>query len=89
MSKFCAIDEWDTVDVATEAACVMGAVGVAAPMAICFSIFMSGEASTQSLSPTDKSADKENAKPDSPLKKSSGPRNIMNCFDAPKPSWAI
>ena len=88
MSKFCAIDDWETIDVATEVGCVMGAVSVAAPMAICFSIFMAGEASTQTLSQSNMSEDKKDAKPDSPRKKSSGPRNIMNCFDAPKPSWA-
>lgn len=86
------MDEWDTVDVASTVACAMGGLAVAAPLAIGFSIFMAGEASTQSLSKSlsqsDISQDKEDAKPESPCKKSSGPRDIMNYFDAPRPSWA-
>lgn len=81
MSKFCDIDEWETVDVASTVACAMGGLAVAAPLAIGFSIFMAGETAAEAQA-------KETAKPASPHKKSSGPRSIMNCFDAPKPSWA-
>jgi hypothetical protein len=87
MSKFCAIDDWETVDVATEVACVMGAVGVAAPLAIGFSIFMGGEAAPQAG--LQSSEESKSTSAPTPHKKSSGPRNIMNCFDAPKPSWAV
>lgn len=87
MSKFCAIDDWETVDVATEVACVMGAVGVAAPLAIGFSIFMGGEAAPQASA----QASEENKLPAAaaPRKKSSGPQNIMNFLEPPKPSWAM
>lgn len=87
MSKFCAIDDWETVDVATEGACVMGAVaGVAAPLAIGFSIFMAGEAAPQAQ-PQAAEENKLPAAPN-PRKKSSGAQNIMNFLEPPKPSWA-
>lgn len=81
MSKFFNMDDWETVDVASIGTGV--ALGIAAPMAIGFSIFMAGEAST----PVDDD-EKDNVKPFIPTKKSDGPRDIMTGMLAPKPTWA-
>jgi hypothetical protein len=85
MSKFCAIDDWETVDLASEAACVLGAAGVAAPLAIGFSIFMGGEAAQQA--PAQGSEENKLPSAATPRKKSSGAQNIMNFLEPPKPSW--
>jgi hypothetical protein len=78
------MDDWETVDIASVGVGLMAGGAIAAPLAVGFSIFMAGEAST----PVDED-EKDNVKPFIPTnKKSDGPKDIMAAFKAPKPTWA-